>query len=70
MAYVVSGIFGLIGIIVILVGMGKSKLKGTVAQMSTTSIGNLVQGQYAEIKGVASCEEPLKTPDGDVPCIY
>lgn len=70
MAYIIAAVFGVIGVIVILVGISKSKLRAKVAGTSTSNIANLVQGQYAEIKGVVTCDQPLKTPDEAVPCVF
>ena len=72
MVYVFVCIFELVGIIVILVGIGKSRLRTSVAAIPTSQIRNLVDGQYAEIKGIVCCEKPLilRGADEDIQCVY
>ena len=70
MLYVIASILAAVGVTLILVGKSKSKLKSTMEQTQTTPIGQLAQGQYAEIKGSASCEQPLQAPEAGTSCVY
>ena len=59
-----------IGAVLIIVGRNKGGLKSEIGSMPTTSIKDLKDGQYAEIKGVASCDHPLRVPGSDMPSVY
>lgn len=51
--------------------MGKSRaeLKDKMDSMETTPVGQLSRG-YVEVKGVVSCDQPLKVPHVDHECVY
>jgi hypothetical protein len=68
--YIVAGALIIVGAIVFVEGLRRARLRRRIAQTPTTPIRHLVQNQFAEIVGRISCAEPLKTPDGDVPCVY
>ena len=70
MLYVIAAILAAVGVTLILVGKSRSKLKSAMEQTPTTLIGQLAQGQYAEIKGSASCEQPLQAPEAGTACVY
>lgn len=70
MLYVIAGILGVVGVVVVFVGKSKGKLKSLIDQTPTTPLGQLRDGQHAEIKGIVSCEKPLLTPDSGIPCVY
>jgi len=70
MFYAIAGGLVVVGIILFVVGKKKSAFKSTMAEMVTKSIGQLMQSEYAEIKGVASCDQPLTAPYSDLQCVY
>lgn len=68
--YIVAGALIVAGVIFCVEGLRRARLRRRIAQTPTTPVRHLVQNQFAEIVGRISCAEPLKTPDGDVPCVY
>jgi len=70
MFYAIAGVLVLVGAILIAVGKRKGGLKSTIDQTMTTAVRDLMEGQHAEIKGVASCDQPLTPPYSDIPCVY
>ena len=70
MLYAIAGILVVVGVILIFVGKRKAGLKSTIDSTLTTPIRDLMEGQHAEIKGVASCDQPLKAPYSDISCVY
>ena len=70
MVYAIAGILVVVGVVLIVVGTRKSALKSAIDQTMTTPIRDLMEAQHAEIKGMASCDQPLKAPYSDIPCVY
>ena len=70
MLYVFAGVLAITGVILIVVGKKKSAFKSTMSMMQTKSINQLMQADYAEIKGVAACDQPLTAPYSGLSCIY
>jgi hypothetical protein len=70
MFYAIAGVLVVVGLILIAVGKRKGGLKSVIDQTMTTAVRDLMEGQHAEIKGVASCDQPLTPPYSDIPCVY
>lgn len=68
--YIVAGALIVVGVIMFVEGIRRARLRRRIAQTPTMPIRHLVQNQFTEIVGRISCDRPLKTPDGDVPCVY
>ncbi|KPK83787.1 MAG: hypothetical protein AMJ81_07315 [Phycisphaerae bacterium SM23_33] len=68
--YILAGALIVVGAILFVEGLRRARLRRRIAQTPTTPIRHLVQNQFAEIVGRISCAGSLKTPDGDVPCVY
>lgn len=69
MSYVIGGILLVVGVILFFVGLNKRKLRGEMADVETSNIGHLREGQV-EVKGVAGSEHPLQAPGIGTPCVY
>ncbi len=70
MFYAIAGGLAVVGVILFVVGKKKSAFKSTMAEMVTKSISQLMQAEYAEIKGVASCDQPITAPYSNLQCVY
>ena len=70
MLYAIAGVVAALGLVLVVLGVKKSGLKSQIGATPTTPIGQLNEGQHAEIKGVASTEHPIEAPGFDGPCIY
>jgi hypothetical protein len=70
MIYAIAAILAVVGVVVIVAGTRKGGLKSTMALTPTTTVRDLMESQHAEIKGVASCDQPLEAPYTNVPCLF
>ena len=70
MLYAIAGVLVVVGLILIAVGRRKGALKSTIDATMTTAVRDLMEGQHAEIKGVASCDQPLTPPYSEIPCVH
>jgi len=70
MFYAIAGALVVVGLMLIAVGKRKGGLKSTMEQTMTASVRDLMEGQHAEIKGAASCDQPLTPPYSDVQCVH
>jgi len=69
MVYAIAGVLAVVGVVLIVVGKRKSTLKSAITATPTKPIGQLMQADHAEIKGVASCDQPLTAPYSTVSCV-
>jgi len=70
MFYAIAGVLAIVGVVLFVVGKKKSAFKSTIAEMPTKNIGQLMQTEYAEIKGTATCDQPVTAPYSNLPCVY
>ncbi len=70
MLYAIAGVLLVLGVVLIAVGKRQSAFKLTMSQTPTTPIDDLKELQHAEIKGVASCDQPLEAPYSNVSCVF
>jgi hypothetical protein len=70
MLYAIAGVLLVLGVVLIAAGKRKSALKSTMGQTPTTAIHDLRELQHAEIKGMASCDQPLEAPYSNVSCVF
>ena len=70
MFFAIAGGVAAFGVVLVVLGVKKGGLKSQIGATPTTPIGQLNEGQHAEIKGVASTEHPIEAPGFDAPCVY
>jgi len=68
--YIIAAGLAVVSVILVIVGVRKNALKSAMTQTPTTPIGQLAQGQRAEIKGMLSCNAALEAPYSGIPCVY
>jgi len=68
--YIFAGAPVVVGGVLFGVGISRARLRSRIKRTPTTPIRHLVQNQFAEIVGRISCDQALKIPDSDQPCVY